>query len=1082
MREAKGLLRSRYGVAVLASLLALLLRLLLEPILRGEAPLLVFVMAVVLSAWYGGLGPSLLATALSAVLGTYFFLPPVFSLSITKVADGIHLSLFLVEGILIGWLSERLRKAMQRTEAIALSLRESQENYRLLVEGVEDYAIFMLDPQGYITTWNVGAERIKGYKTAEILGKHFSILFTPEEIERHAAEQELQIARTEGHFVGEGWRQRKDGSLFWASVVLSTLRDQAGNLRGFSKVTRDITARKRAEEESRNLLKDLSDVKFALDRAAILAITDGKGTITDVNDKFCQISQYSRDELIGQNHRIINSGYHPKAFFTDLWSTITKGEVWHGEIKNRAKDGTYYWVDTTIVPFLNDQGRPFQYLAIRFDITQRKDTQEALAREKASSDLERKRLSTVLELLPVGVFISNGKGEILQRNSMARSIWGEDAPLLKALGEYRQYKGWWADTGEAIVSPEWALARALTQGEVSIEEEIDIEAFDGSRKTILNSAVPIRDETGAIVSGVVVNVDITDRKQAEEALRESEQRFQGLVEATFEGIAILERGKIINANQSFARMFGYELSEVIGMSAQDLVIPESLALVRENTRTGYERPYEVVGIRKDQTTFPLEVVAKQSTYQGREVQVSAARDITERKQAEEALRRLTQRLEALHEIDRAILRAESATELARAALSRLYHVLPYEQAAIALFNFETNEAELLAGGLDGRFAGSTVPLSDLIPVELSLQQGLIRYVEDLATLDQRSPVLERQLSEGKRSFLSVALIVEGELIGQLELFARPVAAFTSEHQEIASEVANQLAVATQQARLQNQLQRHAAELEQRVAERTTELQEANESLEVFVYSISHDLRAPLRGIQGFAQALLEDYAEQLDAEGQSYAHYLVTSAQEMSNLIQDLLDYSRLSRTDITLQAVNLNSLVTRVLTQLNEEIEEKHAQVTVEKPLPEAFGHWATLVQVIANLVTNAIKFVPSSVQPQVRIWAEECEEEGRADVGTRGNKEKEQEDSQSKIQNPKSKIRLWVEDNGIGIDPKHQARIFQVFERLHGAEVYPGTGIGLAIARKGVERMGGRVGVESQLGQGSRFWVELQQAPSTR
>ncbi|HEY9603984.1 MAG TPA: ATP-binding protein, partial [Allocoleopsis sp.] len=575
---------------------------------------------------------------------------------------------------------------------------------------------------------------------------------------------------------------------------------------------------------------------------------------------------------------------------------------------------------------------------------------------KAISDLERKRLSTVLELLPVGVFISDGQGEILHKNSMASRIWGEDAPLLKEMADYRQYQGWWADTGRPIASHEWALARALTNGESLIEEEIEIQAFDGSRKTILNSAVPIRDETGAIASGVVVNVDITQRKQAEEALR-----------------------------------------------------------------------------------------------------------------------RLAKRLEALHEIDRAILRAESATELATTALARLHDVVPFEQAAIALFNFETNEAELLAGRFDSKVVGSTVSLSELMPFEVSLQQESIYYIKNLALLDWRSPALERQLAEGQRSFLSVALIVEGKPIGQLVLFSRQVAAFTSEHQEIAAEVANQLAVAIQQARLQTQLQRHAAELEQRVAERTAALQDANESLEVFVYSISHDLRAPLRGIQGFAQALLEDYAEGLGAEGQNYAHYLADSAQEMSNLIQDLLDYSRLSRADMTLQIVNLDALVARVLTQLNAEIQEKHAQIIVEQPLPEAIAHWATLVQVIANLVTNAIKFVPSGIQPQVRIWAEEPEQTEYLRCTDR-----EQQDAQSKLQHPTSKIRLWVEDNGIGIDSKHQEKIFQVFERLHGAEVYPGTGIGLAIARKGVERMGGRVGVESQLGQGSRFWVELQQAPS--
>ncbi len=970
MSKARRLLLLRYAVAVLASLVALLLRFLLEPMLGGEAPLLVFIIPVMFSAWYGGLGPGLLATALCAVVGVYFFVEPLFSLSITDTANLVRVGIFLVEGVLISWLNEALRAARRRAEVTALSLQESEEHYRLLVEGVQDYAIFMLDPKGNITSWNTGAERIKGYQAAEILGRHFSILFTPEDVERHKAEEELQIAAAEGQFAGEGWRRRKEGTMFWASVVLRALRDDAGNLRGFVKVTRDITQRKQAEEELRRSYKDLSDVKFALDKAAILAATDARGTITYVNDKFCQISKYSREELVGQTHRIINSGYHPKAFFENLWSTITSGKVWHGEIKNKAKDGTYYWVDTTIVPFLDERGQLFQYLAIRFDITDRKLAQEALIREKSISDLERKRLSTVLDILPVGVFISDANGEILQANSMIRTIWGEDAPLLKEIDEYRQYKGWWADTGKAIAAHEWALARALSKGEVSIEEEIDIEAFDGSRKTILNSAVPIQDETGAIVSGVVVNVDITKRKQAEEALRRSAQRLEGL-----------------------------------------------------------------------------------------------------------------------HEIDRAILEAQSSVELVRTALSRMLQLVPYKQALVVVFNFETREARLLVGSVDGDLQpkeGTVMPINSFIPDEV-LQQDPDRYAEYIATYRQcPAGIAIASSTEIDNSSIRIPLLVERSLIGELILFLTQPAALTPEQQEITTEVASQLAIALQQAQLRKQLQIKADELEQRVLERTAQLQEANSELEAFGYSVAHDLRAPLRVIQGFTQALLEDYADTFDAVGQDYAHRINTAAQRMDTLIEDLLTYSRLTRANLQLQSVNLESVVSEALAQLDGTIQQQQAQVTVEKPLPSVIGQRTILVQVVTNLLTNAIKFVVPGVQPQVRVWAEEMERErwGDGEMGRWGEENSQSlvtsrylplTNPQSKIHNPKSKIRLWLEDNGIGIAPEHQERIFRVFERLHGIEIYPGTGIGLAIARKGVERLGGRVGVESQVGQGSRFWLEL-------
>jgi PAS domain S-box-containing protein len=282
---------------------------------------------------------------------------------------------YLIKGQGDGNLVARtIRYAIERQRAEE-ALRESEERFRLLVEGVEDYAIFMLDPAGRIVSWNDGAERIKGYGASEAIGEHFSAFYAEEDVDRSLPGEALRVAALEGRFEEEGLRVRKDGTPFQADVVITALRNEAGELRGFSQVTRDITARKEAEEALRSSLRQLADLKAALDESAIVAITDERGKITYVNDRFCEISKYYREELLGQDHPIFNSDYVPKELIDEVWSTIGRGEVWRGEIKNRDRDGSPYWIDMTIVPFLDEAGRPDQYFAICNDITTYKEAE-----------------------------------------------------------------------------------------------------------------------------------------------------------------------------------------------------------------------------------------------------------------------------------------------------------------------------------------------------------------------------------------------------------------------------------------------------------------------------------------------------------------------------------------------------------------------------------------------------------------------------------------------------------------------------------------------------------------------------------
>jgi signal transduction histidine kinase len=296
--------------------------------------------------------------------------------------------------------------------------------------------------------------------------------------------------------------------------------------------------------------------------------------------------------------------------------------------------------------------------------------------------------------------------------------------------------------------------------------------------------------------------------------------------------------------------------------------------------------------------------------------------------------------------------------------------------------------------------------------------------------------------------LAMVPIRPSDPLGALGVYWARRHAATSREMGILRDLADATAIAFANIALYDELRRLNEDLERRVAERTARLEEVLRELDAFAQHVAHDLRAPLRAMRGFAQIALEELGTGPEAAGpREWLGRVLEAGDRMDALIVDLLAYSRLARAELPRERTDLDRLLDEVLLEARPSLAERRGEVVVDRPLGNVVAHAPALKQVFHNLLSNAIKFVAPGVPPRVRIYAE-----------------------------PRPpRRRIWVEDNGIGIAPEDQERIFRMFERLHTQDRYPGTGIGLAIVRRAMERMSGGAGVESRPGEGSRFWIEL-------
>jgi PAS domain S-box-containing protein len=549
------------------------------------------------------------------------------------------------------------------------------------------------------------------------------------------------------------------------------------------------------------------------------------------------------------------------------------------------------------------------------------------------------------------------------------------------------------------------------------------QAKNGARLHISLTVSPIINSEGRIIGASKIARDITQEVYVRESVRQSEEQFRVTLSSIGDGVIATDRnGHITFMNPVAETLTGWNTTEAVGVP-----LDNAFKIVNEFTRKPVENPVtkvlecgKVVGLANHTILISKDGTERPIDDSGAPIRGSAAdlrgvvlvfRDVSEHRRAELATLKLAA---IVHNSDDAIISKN---------LEGI--IMTWNEGAKRIFGY--SEQEIIGKSI-----------KTLIPPELQSEEDGI-----LARLRRGERVYHfetiRVAKDGRQIPVSLTISpikdTEGRVIGASKI-ARDISERKRAEQALAE--ANQ------------KLQSYAGDLEKEVRERTRTLEKTVAELESFSYSLSHDMRAPIRAIESFSELVLKNYGEKIGAPGTELLERSISAAQRMDQLILDLLDFTRVSRTPLRLEPVDVENLIQHIVKE-RPEFQPPRADIKIETPLAQVTGNETSLTQCVTNLLDNAVKFVAEGTQPRVRVYSE-----------TNGHG-----------------VRLWIEDNGIGINADEKERLFQMFHRMH-SETYPGTGIGLAIVRKAVERMGGETGVESEPGKGSRFWLQLPRGES--
>lgn len=793
-----------------------------------------------------------------------------------------------------------------------------------MVEEVIDYAILMLDAEGFILNWNKGAERIKGYAESEIVGKHFSVFYTEADRKEKLPETLLSQARILGRTEAHGWRVRKDGSVFWGMVSITALHDDDGSIIGFTKVTKDLTEENRRKAEiSEGYERMLLFVKHA---PSAIAMFDRSMRYIAVSEQWMSDYKLHGKDIIGKSH------YEIFPEIGEDWKQIHQ-KCLNGSVNKcdessflRA-DGSTQWIAWDVRPWFENEGVIGGIIMLTTDITERKN-----------AEAERNSLRDILNATSTAARIGSWEIDLIKNkivwSDVTREIHevepGFEPNLDTAINFYKE--------GYSRIKIEKAVDEAINLGKPF---DLELELVTAKGRVVWTRAIGLTEfANGQCKRLYGIFQDIDKHKRLQEDLRVSEEKFRGSFEHSAIGMALVStEGKWLKVNRRICEIVGYEEQELLATTFQYITHPDDLGKDLDNLHKLLNGEIATYSIEKryyhkngSVVWVLLSVSLVRDAFDKPLHFVSQIEDITDRKRAEDGVNKLNRELTAIF---------DSSTQVSIIGTTIDGIITHFSKGAENLLGYTAEE-----------MVGKQTPailhkVSEVLNRSRKLSQKFKREIQGF-------DVFTEYAKQGKFDSREWTYVRKDGSEFPVQLVVTSI----SDEQGISG----YLGIAT------DLTERKAVEESMR---RYTELEAKNREMEQFTYVASHDLQEPLRTVNSFANMFSLKYNDKLDEEGKMYLHYMVQSSNRMMELIKGLLYYSRIGKERV-LEEVDCNDMVADVLKDLSLKISETGAEVQVER-LPVIMAYPIELQVLFQNLVGNALKFVALGTKPSIKIKAQQ-------------------------------------------------------------------------------------------------------------